>query len=117
MPERNAIARYLLLAELIIIFGYFGIDKFIHPLVWIGWMPSWMDGFLGMPKETWLGIIGAGEIFIAVLLLIPVRAVRQIGAALVALQMMGVLTQVGFNSMGARDLGILISSLALLALL
>ena len=117
MPERNAIARYLLLAELILIFGYFGIDKFLNPIVWIGWMPSWMDGLLGMPKETWLQIVGTGEITMAVLLVVTVRLVRQIGATLVVLEVMGILTQVGFNDMGARDFGILLSSLALLALL
>lgn|SRR3989338_278077 len=117
MMERNALARYILLAELILIFGYFGIDKFIHPLIWIGWMPSWMDGLLGMSKNTWLQIVGAGEITMAVLLVVPVRLVRQIGATLVVLEVMGVLTQVGFNDMGARDLGIFLSALALLALL
>ena len=117
MMERNALARYILLAELVLILGYFGIDKFIHPLTWIGWMPSWMDGLLGISKNTWLQIVGTGEITMAVLLVVPVRLVRQIGATLVVLEVMGILTQVGFNDMGARDLGILLSSLALLALL
>ena len=76
--QRNALAKAILIFELALIFGYFGIDKFVHPLNWIGWIPLWMDGLFGMAV---------------------------------------ILTQVGVNEMGARDFGILLSSLALFLLL
>ncbi len=37
-------SRWTLIAGLAFVFIYFGIDKFVHPLIWIGWMPAWLDG-------------------------------------------------------------------------
>ena len=38
-------------------FGAVGIEKFVDPFTWIGWMPTWMDGLLGMPVATWLSVM------------------------------------------------------------
>ena len=117
MLQRNAVAKAILTFELVLIFGYFCIDKFVHPLNWIGWIPLWMDGLFGMPKQTWLMIIGVQETLSAVLILIPMRRVRQFACLFIVAQMAVILTQVGVNEMGARDFGILLSSLALFLLL
>ena len=117
MLQRNAVAKAILTFELVLIFGYFGIDKFVHPLNWIGWIPLWMDGLMGMPKQTWLMIIGTQETLSAILILIPMRRVRQFACLFIVAQMAVILTQVGVNEMGARDFGILLSSLALFLLL
>ncbi|MEK7590913.1 MAG: hypothetical protein AAB489_01765 [Patescibacteria group bacterium] len=117
MSERNALGRLLLIASLAIIFGFFGINKFMHPLVWIGWIPPWTDGLLGISKDVWLRIVGFMEILIAFLLVVPIRRLRQMGAGLAILELLGILSQVGFNDIGARDFGLLINALALLALL
>ena len=117
MPERNTDARLILIASLAVIFGYFGIDKFINPLIWIGWIPPWMDGLLGMSKDVWLRIIGVVEITIALLLVIPVVRIRKIGTGIAIIYLLGILSQTGFNDLGARDFGLLMSALALLALL
>lgn len=115
--DRNRLARGFLIAGLAFVFGYFGIDKFIHPLVWIGWMPPWMDGLLGFSKDVWLQITGALEIFFSLLLIIPVRRMQQTGAILVALHLVAVLTQTGWNDIAIRDIGLMLSSLALLLML
>ena len=117
MLQRNAVAKAILTFELVLIFGYFCIDKFVHPLNWIGWIPLWMDGLMGMPKQTWLMIIGTQETLSAILILIPMRRVRQFACLFIVAQMAVILTQVGVNEMGARDFGILLSSLALFLLL
>jgi hypothetical protein len=49
--------------------------------------------------------------------LIPVRLVRQIGAIMIALHLVAILTQVGWNDIAVRDIGLLLSALALLALI
>lgn len=111
--QRTSITKWLLIAGLAFVFWNFGIDKFIHPEIWIGWMPLWMDGLMGLPRETWLSIVGASETFFAILLLIPVRKVRMAGAILVAVHLAVILTQVGWNDIGVRDIGLMMSALAL----
>ena len=115
--QRNLIAQFLLTAALVLVFGYFGIDKFVHPELWLGWIPLWMDNVLGLPREMWLKVIGASEAFFALLLLIPLRRVRMTGAILIALHLVAILTQVGWNDIAVRDLGLLLASLSLLFLL
>lgn len=115
--QRSVIARNILIIGLAFVFASFGIDKFIHPEIWIGWMPTWMDGLLGMPRETWLTAVGAFETLLAVLLLVPVRAVRQTGAILCVLHLAGILTQTGWNDIAVRDIGLLLMSLGLFALI
>ncbi len=115
--QRNDLAIGLLTTALVLVFGYFGIDKFVHPLLWIGWLPTWMDGLLNIPRETWLTIIGCIEIFSALLLLIPNRTIRRTGVGLIVLQLIGILSQVGINDIGVRDAAILLSALSLAALL
>lgn len=116
MQSRSA-ARWLLTAALVLVFGSFGIMKFTSPLLWIGWIPLWMEGFLTFTRETWLQIFGVLEILLALLLLTPQRTIQRIITALMALHLLAVLTQTSWNDIGIRDLGLLLSSIALLFLL
>lgn len=115
--QRNSIAIGLLIAAQVLVFGYFGIDKFIAPETWAGYLPTWIDGFFGQSQWTWMSVIGAIEIALAVMVLIPVRSVRRLGVALICLHLVAILWQVGINDIGARDLGLLLGAAALLALL
>lgn len=115
--QRLDTARCFLIAGLVLVFGLFGIDKFLSPALWIGWVPPWMEGLLGFPRDAWLRAIGVAEILVAVLLLIPVRRVRQAGALLVSLELLSILTQTGWNDVGIRDAGLLLAAVALLFLL
>ncbi|MBI5156039.1 hypothetical protein HZA45_02060 [Candidatus Peregrinibacteria bacterium] len=115
--QRKTIAIILLVLGLAFVFGVFGIGKFQDPLLWIGWMPPWMDGFLGLPASSWLRITGIGEILLAILLLIPVRALQRIIVIFMSLHLLAVLTQTGWNDIAVRDIGLLLSCLSLLFLL
>lgn len=115
--ERSRLARGVLIAALAFVFGTFGVDKFVHPLIWIGWMPLWTDGLLGFSKDVWLQITGAIEVLLAILLLMPIRKMRQTGAILVVLHFVAVLTQTGWNDIAIRDIGLLLSSITLFLLL
>jgi uncharacterized membrane protein len=115
--DRKQLALYVLIAALAFVFGWFGIDKFLDPLVWVGFLPTWMDGLLGMPKETWLVIMGVIEIAFALMLIIPVRNVRRLGALLIVIHLLAIVWQVGWNDVAVRDIGLLLSSLSLLLLL
>ncbi len=108
---------WILIAAFVIVFGYFGIDKFLNPILWVGFLPTWMDGFFDVSKDVWIKIVGGAEIIMAILLLIPHRRVRQAGTILIILHLIAVLIQVGWNDIGVRDLGLLLSAGALLTLL
>lgn len=71
-------ARWTLICGVAYVFLYFGIDKFIHPLVWIGWIPTWMNGLFTIDKSLWLQIIGSTEIAVGIAVLIPVRIVQKV---------------------------------------
>ena len=116
--ERKRLAVYVLGAGLIIVFAWFGIDKFRNAYLWVGFLPSWIDGALGMSKNVWIRVIGAFEILLAVMLAVPYRPVRQAAAALMALHLAGILTQVGINNdVGIRDIGLTMMSAGLFILL
>ncbi len=106
-----------LTAGLFYVFLFFGIDKFLNPLLWIGWMPLWMEGLLSFTRDQWLMIVGATEIIVAILLVIPLWKIRLIGTVIAVLHLVTILTQTGVtNDVGIRDVGLLSAALALLAL-
>ena len=109
-------ARTTLIIALAGVFLYFGIDKFLQPLVWIGRIPQWMDGLL-LSNAVWLRVFGAVEIILGAALLVPKTMVRKIACSVIILHLIAVLTQVGMNDVGARDAGLTLSAVALWLLL
>lgn len=114
---KRSLALWMLIAAFVLVFGYFGIDKFLNPLLWTGFLPVWMNGLLNQPLNVWIKVIGAMEIGLAVLLLIPHWRVRQVAGILIALHLVSVLAQVGWNDIGARDLALLLASIAMVCLI
>lgn len=115
--DRKELPLIFLISGLAFVFARFGIDKFVHPTIWIGFLPPWMDGLAGIPNTLWILLIGGLELLFAVMIVIPVRRIRQAGAALMALHLLGIVSQMGWNDVTVRDIGLLLSSLALLAML
>ncbi len=115
--QRVRAATWILSIGLAAVFAWFGIDKFLNPIAWLGWIPTWMDGLFGMPTTTWLMVIGASEILFAILLLIPVRNVRRAGAILMAIQLLSIMPIVGINEVGLRDFAMMMSAIALTIML
>ncbi|MBP9850891.1 MAG: hypothetical protein KBC47_04325 [Candidatus Peribacteraceae bacterium] len=106
-------ARWTLIAGVAFVFLYFGIDKLLSPLVWIGWLPVWMDGLAGLEKDRWLQIIAVTEIIIGVGVLIPIRTLQKIAALLGTIHLAGILTQIGWNDIAVRDVGLMCMTIAL----
>lgn len=115
--QRKGFANLLLTIGLAFVFGYFGVDKLLHPDNWIGWIPLWMEGMLTFSRYGWLTLIGLSEMLFALLLLIPVRIVRQTGTVLIALHLVAILTQTGWNDVAVRDIGLLFMALGLFSLI
>ncbi len=115
--SRTNTARTILILGLSFVFIYFGIDKFANAVLWIGWIPPWMDGLFGLPSSLWLSVIGSIEIVLGLALLAPVKILRQTASILMSLHLIGVLTQVGWNDVGVRDIGLLSMSISIWFLL
>lgn len=113
----TATARYTLAAGLAFVLVVFGIDKFLHPLVWIGWIPKSFDGLIGMSQGTWLRLIGTVEVFLGVLVIVPKALVQKIASVLIALHLVAILTQTGWNDIAVRDIGLLFMTIGLFYLL
>ncbi len=117
MPPVHKLSRMFLRIGLCYVFIAFGIDKFVHPLLWLGWIPPWMESFLGMSRTTWLPVTGAVEILIGLAALFPVRIIRFLGSLGMVLHLIVVLTQTGLlNDIGIRDTGLLLGAAALFLL-
>ncbi len=110
--SRITVARWILILGIAFVFLYFGIDKFVHPKTWIGWMPDWMDGLLGMKNDLWMQIVAVTEIMIAIALLIPVRILQQVASIAASLHLLAILSQVGWNDIAVRDIGLLFMSMS-----
>lgn len=115
--DRKSLAKYILIAALVFVLGWFGVDKLRDPYFWATYLPLWMDGLFGIPGDSWIIGIGFFEMLLAVLLLIPVRRVRQVATVLIVLHLASVVSQTGLDDIGIRDIGLLISAVALLLLL
>lgn len=106
-------SRWMLILGLAFVFIYFGIDKFVHPALWIGWMPEWLEGQLSLTRDQWMQATAIAEIIIGAALLFPFRLVQRIAAFLAAAHLTAVLTQTGWNDVAVRDIGLLMMSTAL----
>ncbi len=111
------IARWMLILGLAFVFAYFGVEKFINPDVWIGWMPDWLDNVAGLSLKQWMDVTAIAEIIIAAALLFPYRLIQRIAAFLAALHLTAILTQVGWNEIAVRDIGLLMMASSLWYLL
>jgi len=109
--------RWILIIGLAYVFAFFGVAKFLEPIMWIGWMPSWLEGILGLSREMWLQVVGATEILLALLLLVPKHSFQRIIAVLMALHLLTILSQAGvFNDVGVRDTGLLFMAVSVIFL-
>lgn len=111
--QRSSLANLTLTIGLATVFALFGLDKFWNPLLWVSWVPQWMDGLLGLDINAWLSFIGAFEILCAIFLVIPVHRFRKVGVSLIIVQLLVILPLAGFTDTGIRDFGLLMSAVAL----
>ncbi len=107
------IARRVLIVGVAIVFLYFGIDKFMNPFVWLGWLPAWMDSFAGLGKHQWLKIIGGIEIAVGLGVLMPFDFIQKLAAFIATIHLAAILTQTGLNDIAVRDIGLMFMTLAL----
>jgi uncharacterized membrane protein YphA (DoxX/SURF4 family) len=105
MLHKNKL-EWILVASMALVFGFFGVDKFVHPEIWMGWFPGWMDGLFGLDLAKHNMMAAVTEITFAVLLIIPkTRFWGALGMTLQLAFIVVVLTR--FSDIGIRDIGLL----------
>ncbi len=96
------------------VFLWFGIDKFVHTINWIGWVPEWMQSLIPMSMTNFMYMQGVIEAVIGFLLLIGYKV--RFAGLLAVLTLAGVeiaMVGTGQTEMMLRDAGLLAASLSL----
>ena len=103
--DKRALGLLLLRLGLGGVFLWFGVDKFISPLNWIGWIPGWLSPLLPMSQYTFIYTLGVIEVITGVLVLVGYYT--RIAAVVAGLQLLGIIISFGFNDIMIRDMGLL----------
>ena len=100
--------RLILTLGLAFVFIAFGIDKFINPEAWQGYVPLW----LAVPVIPFLYVIGAIEILLGILLFVQKTA--RIAAIGCAALLIGIILTLGWNEIMIRDVGLFAMAIVLI---
>lgn len=94
-----------------IVFLFFGIDKFIHPEVWIGWVSPRLFYYFPFSQEVFIYLDGGLEAIIGVMLALGFYT--RIFALIASFLIVGILATVGVTDVTVRDIAILAGALSL----
>jgi len=103
----------LLVLGLAYVFLWFGYEKIFVTELWEGWMPMWLEGFLGLSKTLWTQILGTIEIILGLGILFP--KTRFVSAVLIFANLLVVVWITRLSDVGIRDTGLLLMALALVS--
>ena len=106
MKKEEAVS-LLLRFSLGFVFLWFGIDKFVHPEIWAGWMPSW----LVLPQTQFIYALGVVETVIGLCLVL--RVAVSVAACAAAFLLACIIVSVPWSEISVRDIGLLGAVLAL----
>jgi uncharacterized membrane protein len=106
--------RYLLNFGLAFVLIYAGIDQLLHPVDWVGYLPSWLPTF-SFSKEQILMGHSVVDIILGLALLFKIYT--RLAAGLVALVFLGIIVANGFGRdiflITFRDVGLFFTALYL----
>lgn len=94
------------------VFLWFGIDKWIHPESWFGYVPDWLWPLTPVGAEETMIIFGILEFLIGAALIMG-KYVRE-AAILAVVQLLAILVVTGANELTVRDVGLMGIYLALI---
>jgi uncharacterized membrane protein YphA (DoxX/SURF4 family) len=115
MPLTFRYSSWALRAGLVLVYLWFGIDKFIQPNYWIdGWMPLWAQhvvASIGMGPVNAIILLGLFEVLVAVSL--ATGFFSRVFSSIAAAVLIVVIITHGLNEITVRDLGLIGGLLAL----
>ena len=107
--NKNIIGLLLLRIGLGGVFLWFGTDKFIHPDIWVNYIPQWFPMLI--PVSIFVLLMGIAETLVGLLILAGFYT--RTAAVIAALMLVPILISLGYNEIGVRDFGLLLLSLGL----
>jgi len=110
--NKNTLGRLLLRIGLGGVFLWFGIDKFVHPDIWVNYIPDWFPMLI--PVSTFILLMGVVETLVGLFTLIGFYT--RTSAVIAALMLIPILVSLGYNEIGVRDFGILLLAVGIAAL-
>ena len=97
---------------LAIVFLLFGIDKFINPELWFGYVPNFILQLTPLSLNLFIFLLGILEAIIGLFLLLGF--LTRITAIIAAILLLGVIFTVGYNEITVRDIGLLAMAISLI---
>jgi uncharacterized membrane protein YphA (DoxX/SURF4 family) len=108
--SNQTLVSWLLRIGLVVVFSYAAISSFMHPDLWVGYLPSFLEKMNDAP--TLLKIFSTFEIALS-LLLLSGRYTRYV-AFLCVIALIGIIfSQLGDLAVTFRDIGLIFMALAL----
>lgn len=111
LNKNEVYSSLILRLGLAFVFIMFGIDKFIVPQNWTGYVAPFIENMLPFSLITFMYILGVIEIILGTLLLLGLFT--QWTAVIITLMMLSINLTIGFNDVTIRDIGLMAASLAL----
>jgi len=108
--DKEKVGLHVLRFGLAAVFLWFGFSQLMDSAAWIGWVPEWTSLF-GITPNLIVLVNGTFEV-IAGALLVAGFFVRPV-ALLLALHLVLITIEIGFNETGVRDFGLTMATFAL----
>ena len=90
---------------------WFGLSQLLDAGAWLSWVPEWAENLSGLSTEWIVFLNGWFEVVIATALALNIYA--RYAAFILAVHMFALVLEIGFGSIGMRDLAIAFAALAL----
>jgi len=87
----------------------FGVDKFVNPLNWMGYIPAWLP--LPIAKEVFMGSLAVVETVVGAGLILGIFT--RFFAGLAALMLLPIMYSLGYNEISIRDFALFCMSVAM----
>lgn len=110
LNEMKKFAPLILRVGLALVFLWFGSQQVMHPEAWVGLIPEWVTSFSGLYALHVVYSNGAFEIIFGLCLL--VGYFTRVAAFLLSIHLIGIIFSVGYNDVGVRDFGLLMSTIS-----
>ena len=94
-----------------VVFIWFGFNQFTHTTDWIGFVPQSISDMLSLSATTLVHINGVFEIVFGIALLLGFYT--RFAALMLALHLLDITYIVGYSSIGVRDFGLSIATIAI----
>ena len=101
----------LLRVGIAVTFVAFGVDKFVHPSVWINWIPPRVLFYVPFSSQVFIYVQGAAESLIG--LAIFFGFFTRVAALIAGLLMLGIVVALGLNDITLRDVSTMMACFAL----